>query len=757
MLKDTQVYNLSIVLKMFSLMLVLSAVAPRQAQGQDHDPQYVLLSDNVVAGRLPAIETGATYTAEPAPDNPADTFQNSETPGARLQDDDKPWRDWHTVVGWNGGTPEITFDLKAIYRPAMIEFLVEDPEAVASLTIDVRKTEDGEWHRAAAGERAQTDWTAVELDDIRDARYVRIRFALARTPFYLREVRIFGLTQYDSLEQVDEEGLSDGERLTLVSDGKARGAIVVAREASRKAATSARILQKYFFEMTGVMVPVLVDDQPLPQRQLRVGPAAASDLKHDVQQVYPGHEGYHIERQDDVLYILGNDAQHYSGTMMAACDLLKMLGARYYRYDDPLYQIVPKRQDVVFGDIRRSERPRFEHRNISTYSAPTHRNEANMWRVWNRVGGVSISTSHNDLIDKALYKEHPEYFALIDGKRVDPTRAMQWQVCTTHPKVVELAADAAAKWFESEPAIQSFSLSPRDTGGYCQCGACLEVDAIYGSNMAARWAVFANAVRASLDARYPQYSDRYLIFYAYWYTKMPPARVELSKGVVPMLVGDGDHLHRWENSASRRNRRLMNMFQGWRMASQEPVAIYEWYIPGISDPLWERFPWGRYSNIFDDQKTWEDHGVSWAYYEAEQAMEQWKYRWVPYNVLAEGLWGSKGSEAEIVKDMCERLYGSASRPMSAYYQLLDAALRRSKLEGETWKLPDPRNIYDEETRQRAQGLLAQALELVPEESDEYARVVDAVTAWDEGWANLEDTGKSSPNEGGYNPHIQDAP
>ena len=162
-------------------------------------------------------------------------------------------------------------------------------------------------------------------------------------------------------------------------------------------------------------------------------------------------------------------------------------------------------------------------------------------------------------------------------------------------------------------------------------------------------------------------------------------------------------------------------------------------------------PWGRWSNVFADQNTWKKNGSIWINYESEKRMEKWQYRWIPYNILAQGLWGTSESEAQILADMCEKLYGPAARTMRQYYTLLDGGLRRSKLEGRTWRLPDPRKLYDDAARQRAQQLLKLALEQTDEGSDDHARVADAIDAWNDGWSSLIDADVDQSLDGNYNP------
>ena len=66
---------------------------------------------------------------------------------------------------------------------------------------------------------------------------------------------------------------------------------------------------------------------------------------------------------------------------------------------------------------------------------------------------------------EVYYEQHPEYFALVDGKRLrDRT-----QLCCTNEDVIQLAIDGIRQRMRSAPDATYFSVSQNDWGNFCQC------------------------------------------------------------------------------------------------------------------------------------------------------------------------------------------------------------------------------------------------------------------------------------------------
>ena len=338
----------------------------------------------------------------------------------------------------------------------------------------------------------------------------------------------------------------------------------------------------------------------------------------------------------------------------------------------------------------------------------------------------------------ALYPTHPEYFSLIQGKRVKPAPRVPWQPCISNPAVIRMASDQAAEQFSSRPGLRSYSLSPRDNTGFCECPACLA----QRGNASDRWVAFANAVRRDFDRRHPEFADRKLIFYAYWALSAPPEQVKLVPGVQAMFIGDGCHAHPWQSPHDDcPNHRMLDKLAGWKAASlAEPVLIYDWYIPatgsGTNSLQWQNFPWYVSAKPFSDARFWQQQGSPVANVEIDGLFDKLSLHWLPYYMVARATWDPSLSGDQLLEDLCVTLYGGGSRSMAEFFKLMERSLTEADVHARTWRLPDPGAVYSADRRREIAGLLTRAVQQTGDDAMARARVMEVVSCWQAGWKAL---------------------
>ena len=109
------------------------------------------------------------------------------------------------------------------------------------------------------------------------------------------------------------------------------------------------------------------------------------------------------------------------------------------------------------------------------------------------------------------YEAHPEWFALVNGRRRQPESMHQQsrQLCTSNPELIEEMAANVIAFFDANPEIDILSLSPQDGGGFCECDACRALDETrpedeaWHARYSSRLAVFNNEVARRVAKAYP--------------------------------------------------------------------------------------------------------------------------------------------------------------------------------------------------------------------------------------------------------------
>ena len=133
-----------------------------------------------------------------------------------------------------------------------------------------------------------------------------------------------------------------------------------------------------------------------------------------------------------------------------------------------------------------------------------------------------INHSFHALVPFGTYGEsHPEYYALVDGKRDTDTHGGGPQLCVTNPEVIAVAAESAIRQLSERSEAANISVSQADTAAYCRCESCETLNEAEASPMGSQL-TFVNAVAERIEKAYPHVKVGTL---AYWYTRKPPKTV----------------------------------------------------------------------------------------------------------------------------------------------------------------------------------------------------------------------------------------
>ncbi len=163
---------------------------------------------------------------------------------------------------------------------------------------------------------------------------------------------------------------------------------------------------------------------------------------------------------------------------------------------------------------------------------------------WGRRNGLTkpLAFSHNlgAIFPPSLFAEHPEFFPLADGKRLEPPKGSYfWNPDIARPDVAKYAAEAAGKYFEKNPDEVSFPLGVNDALIWGESPELLALatptkwfrDRPDYSNVVF---TFMNRVAEQLEHTHPQ---KYLGALAYYWAENTPA-FPLHPQVVPFLTAD---------------------------------------------------------------------------------------------------------------------------------------------------------------------------------------------------------------------------
>ncbi|MBE6403694.1 MAG: DUF4838 domain-containing protein [Lentisphaerae bacterium] len=265
----------------------------------------------------------------------------------------------------------------------------------------------------------------------------------------------------------------------------------------------------------------------------------------------PKPYGFLVKFVDDKNIVIGGRLlvkDNYNTLDGATYFLEKFLGMRILMPGD-LGTVIPAGgKDLVIPAKSFTRVPDFPGRSYSGSHGPFYRGEKLKKTInWTRRVGMTVSNVlkmvHNVgyLIDPEIYaKTNPEFFPLIDGKRVFPKKnnrsdwkLMYWEPCYTAPGIAEAAAKSVIEFFKKNPNLYNCSLAVNDNGNICQCENCVKKNAhLPKGSESQSYYEWVNKVVEIVKKEYP---DRYFGVLNYWVTKDMPKNVKLDPAVVPMV------------------------------------------------------------------------------------------------------------------------------------------------------------------------------------------------------------------------------
>jgi hypothetical protein len=312
------------------------------------------------------------------------------------------------------------------------------------------------------------------------------------------------------------------EQLTLAMNGNSQYRIVLPSAASAQEKKAASVLQDYLMQITKAALPVIPASWPGSDYEILLGQNEKLDvLGIPVNFNELGADGFVIKTEGKRLIIAGGNDK---GTLFGVYTLLeKYLGCRMYT---PKVKVIPQLDTLLLAKISDKEIPRIKYRTI--HYKDSWDAEYVDWHKLNHdaegerpAWGTWVHT-FNQLVPPEIYfKDHPEYYALRDGKRL-PT-----QLCLTNPEVVKVVIQNLRRDIAGNPQAKYWSVSQNDNRQYCQCDECRALDEKEGSHSGTMIS-FVNQVAA-------EFPDLMISTLAYEYTRKAPATIKPAKNVNIML------------------------------------------------------------------------------------------------------------------------------------------------------------------------------------------------------------------------------
>ena len=319
------------------------------------------------------------------------------------------------------------------------------------------------------------------------------------------------------------------KQAVLVENGVARFSILIAANPTEAESKAAELLQSSIKKMTNCELKIVKTDKPNLKNTIHITPPVFAIKKGLKKHFIPDFEAKHKQLIDDAFLIsvqtdnilIVNGGK--KGSIYGVVHLLeKYFGYRMYA---PNVEIMPKKSTLSLPVLCEMDKPMNSIRIVN--GVMTQQNE--VYRNWQRLNdhneefakGYYVHTFNRLVPWETFFEVHPEYFALMGGKRLID------QLCLTNPDVYDLTIKKLQAEMAKQPNQKLWSVSQGDNFSYCQCAKCAKIIADEGSP-AGPIIYFVNKVAA-------EFPDKMISTLAYQYSRKAPKHVKPADNVQIML------------------------------------------------------------------------------------------------------------------------------------------------------------------------------------------------------------------------------
>ena len=341
-----------------------------------------------------------------------------------------------------------------------------------------------------------------------------------------------------------------------------------------------------------------------------------------------------------------------TGTSHAIFRFLDICGCRWF-FPAREWEVIPKNSELSVS-VEEYDRPAFLSRRIwygyGFFDRHTGKalEDYNTWVRHNRLGG-SLKTyfghAWQTIIaeNKKIFDQHPEYFALVKGKRRGP------QLCVSNPELRKLVIQWALDYFKKRPEADMVSVEPSDGMNHCECEECLKMGSVSD-----RVFFLANEVAKAVAEKYP---GKCVGLYAYSDHSEPPS-FKLEPNVWIQRTAGFTY-------GKYSSEELMKLWPEYcqNMGYYEYLSVYLWD--------WDMIPGGRGANISYLKKQIATYHQNKGRTIDCESGNNWGVHGRGYYVAAKLMWNPNADADAILEDFYQKAFGPAAKVMKRYYERLD--------------------------------------------------------------------------------------
>jgi len=322
---------------------------------------------------------------------------------------------------------------------------------------------------------------------------------------------------------------------------------------------------------------------------------------------------------------------------------------------------------------------------------------------------VGCHTWTHFLNPNQYFKKHPEYYALVRGKRLNPMTPGSGgaMVCLTHPDVPRIMEENVIMFLSQNPEVDILGLSQNDGNNWCECPRCACLEPLVGRRFSPIVPVKTRSnlflINKIVERVVKVFPNKRFAAMAYSHTLEPPdipgfrlhpnldLIIALYERAYDRPLGKGLEPADWRTMhfdfLPTRYTLYPEILRRWRRIVQGRIYFHKYYMAKNGSCC---LPWPIHTTIVEDLKLFRRLGLdgfyaqypTWPRYRhdyPEKIEGNFGVYGLNYYLAARAGYDVSTSAPDILKEYCRYHYGPAAKPMIEYHSILDKASQRLHL------------------------------------------------------------------------------
>lgn len=386
-----------------------------------------------------------------------------------------------------------------------------------------------------------------------------------------------------SESKAKQEIAKEKNGITLAVDGNTPYKILYEKNANEELKSAVRFLAETLQQMIGCETIEIIEEGNADKGYfISIGNTQLSE-NINIDQIE--NDGYILKVKDDNLIIKG---ANQNGTKNGIYDFLETkLGCMFLRND---YDYIPEFPTIRLENYNEVINPSITWRKQFQYEALQ-----NNWYDKLKLNGTKAKAGFKEGVyaqwgtwchtqfqfvpPEKYFESHPEYFALINGKRCYQTKwhssDMQTHLCLTNEDVYEIVKAGMKSEIQKNPEALYWDFSIMDTPiKVCQCPECNRINTKYQSN-SATIIMFINRLAKDLGKEFPNLMFSTL---AYQDCINPPVGLEVEQNVVIKLCANpGSQGYSYSIGANKNSKQIKLLLESWGKIAKN-IAVWDYVV-----------------------------------------------------------------------------------------------------------------------------------------------------------------------------------